>query len=61
MKTLLLGLIVGTTLGYFWGHGEGASGKPNIARRALATFGVATIERTNRRIEAAIDSTGTTR
>ena len=58
MKTLILGLIVGLACGYFWGYGEGMAGKPSVARRALNKFGVSTVERTHRRMEAAIDSTG---
>jgi hypothetical protein len=61
VKTLLLGLIVGLAFGYFWGYGEAAAGRPNVARRALNMFGVATVERTHRRMEAAIDSTGANR
>jgi hypothetical protein len=58
VKTLILGLIVGLSGGYFWGYGEAAAGKPNVARRVMVKFGAATVERGNRRIEAAIDSTG---
>ena len=58
MKTLILGVIVGLGLGYVWGFGDAAAGRPNIARRTLNKFGVAAIERGNRRIEAAMDSTG---
>lgn len=58
MKTLILGLILGLAVGYFWGYGEAAAGKPHVARRALNKFGVSTVERTHRRMEAAIDSTG---
>jgi hypothetical protein len=58
VKTLILGLIVGLAAGYAWGYGEAAAGKPNVARRVMVKFGAATVERGNRRIEAAIDSTG---
>lgn len=58
MKTLVLGLIIGVAMGYFWGFGEGAGGKPNVARRVLNKFGVETVQHGNRRIEAAIDSVG---
>jgi hypothetical protein len=61
VKTLILGLIVGLAFGYFWGFGDAAAGRTNVARRALNRFGVTTIERTHRRKEAAIDSTGATR
>ena len=57
MKALVLGLIIGLALGYFWGFGEAAAGKPNVAQRVLNKFGVETVKRGNRRIEAAIDST----
>ena len=58
MKALILGLIIGLAIGYFWGFGEAAAGKPNVAQRVLNKFGVETVKRGNRRIEAAIDSTG---
>jgi hypothetical protein len=58
VKTLILGLVLGLGLGYFWGFGDAAAGRPDIARRTLNTFGVATIKRGNRRVEAAIDSAG---
>jgi hypothetical protein len=58
VKTLILGLIVGLACGYVWGYGEGTTGKPHVGRRALNKFGVSTIERTHRRMDAAIDSTG---
>ena len=57
MKALVLGLIIGLAVGYFWGFGEAAAGKPNVAQRVLNKFGVETVKRGNRRIEAAIDST----
>ena len=57
MKTLILGLILGVAIGYFWGFGDAAAGRANVARRTLNKFGVTTIEHSNRRIEAAIDST----
>jgi hypothetical protein len=58
MKTLILGLIIGVAAGYFWGFGDGAAGRPSVVQRVLNTFGVETVKRGNRRIEAAIDSTG---
>ncbi len=58
MKPLILGLIVGLAAGYFWGFGDGSAGRPNVAQRVLNQFGVETVKRGNRRIEAAIDSTG---
>jgi hypothetical protein len=58
MKTLVLGLIIGLACGYYWGYGESAAGKAHVGRRVLNQFGVSTIERTHRRKEAAIDSTG---
>jgi hypothetical protein len=58
MKTLVLGLIIGLAAGYFWGFGDAAAGRPNVAQRVLNKFGVETVKRGNRRIEAAIDSTG---
>jgi hypothetical protein len=61
VKALILGLIVGLAAGYFWGYGEAAAGKPNVARRVMVKFGAAAVERGNRRIEAAIESTGVTR
>ena len=61
MKTLVLGLIVGLALGYFWGFSDSAAGKPNVAQRTLNKFGVETVKRGHRRIEAAIDSTGASR
>ncbi|MFN2567266.1 MAG: hypothetical protein ABR499_19900 [Gemmatimonadaceae bacterium] len=57
MRTLILGLIIGLAAGYFWGFGDAAAGKPSVAQRVLAKFGVETVKRGNRRIEAAIDST----
>jgi hypothetical protein len=58
MKTLILGLIVGLAAGYVWGFGDAAAGRPHVAQRAVNKFGVETVKRGNRRIEAAIDSTG---
>lgn len=58
MKVLVLGLIVGLAAGYTWGYSEAAGGKPHVARRVMVKFGAAAVERGNRRIEAAIDSTG---
>ena len=58
MKTLILGLIIGVTAGYFWGFSDGGAGRPSVAQRVLNKFGVETVKRGNRRIEAAIDSTG---
>jgi hypothetical protein len=56
VKTLILGLIVGLALGYFWGFGDAAAGRPSIAQRTLTKFGVETVKRGNRRMEAAMDS-----
>ena len=61
MKTLILGLIIGLAAGYFWGYGEAAARKPNVARRVMVKFGASTVDRRNRRIEAAVDSAGATR
>jgi hypothetical protein len=61
VKTLILGLIIGLVAGYFWGYGEAAAGKPNVAQRVMVKFGASTVERSNRRMEAAIDSAGATR
>ena len=58
MKGLIFGLILGLAGGYFWGYAESAGGKPHVARRVVSKFGVSTVERTHRRMEAAIDSTG---
>jgi hypothetical protein len=58
VKSLILGLVLGLTCGYFWGYSEAAGGKAHVARRVLSKFGVSTVERTHRRMEAAIDSTG---
>ncbi len=58
MKTLILGLILGLGAGYFWGYGEARAGKPSVARRVMVKFGAATVERGNRRMEAAMDSVG---
>jgi hypothetical protein len=58
VKTLILGLIVGVAAGYFWGYGDAAAGKSNVARRVMVKFGAATVERGHRRIEAAVDSAG---
>ena len=58
MKTLVLGLIIGLAAGYFWGFGDAAAGRPNVAQRVLNKFGVETVKQGNRRIEAAIDSAG---
>jgi hypothetical protein len=58
VKTLILGLIIGLALGYFWGFGDAAAGKPNVAQRVVNKFGVQTVKRGNRRIEAAVDSAG---
>jgi hypothetical protein len=58
MKALVLGLIIGLAAGYFWGFGDAAAGRANVAQRVLNKFGVETVKRGNRRIEAAIDSTG---
>ncbi len=57
MKTLILGLIVGLAVGYFWGYGDASAGRASVVRRTLSKFGVTMIQRGNRRIEAAIDST----
>ena len=61
MKTLILGLIVGVAIGYFWGFRDAASGKPNVAQRTMNKFGAETVKRGNRRMEAAMDSAGATR
>jgi hypothetical protein len=58
VKTLILGLIIGLGAGYFWGYGEAAAGKPNVARRVMVKFGAANVERGSRRMEAAMDSLG---
>jgi hypothetical protein len=58
VKALILGLVLGLACGYFWGYSEAASGKAHVARRVFSKFGVSTVERTHRRMEAAIDSTG---
>ena len=58
MKTLILGLIVGLAAGYFWGFGDARAGRHNIAERFVNKFGVETVKGSNRRMEAAIDSTG---
>ena len=58
MKSLVVGLLVGLTAGYAWGYVEAAADKPHIARRVMVKFGAATIERTTRRTEEAIDSVG---
>jgi hypothetical protein len=59
VKTLILGLIIGLAGGYSWGYAEAAAGKANVARRVMIKFGASTVERGNRRMEAAIDSAGT--
>jgi hypothetical protein len=61
VKTLILGLIIGLAVGYFWGYGEAAAGKAHVARRVMVKFGASAVERGNRRMEAAIDSAGATR
>jgi hypothetical protein len=61
VKTLILGLIFGLAAGYFWGYGEAAAHKPNVARRLMVKFGVSTVDRRNRRFEAAVESAGATR
>jgi hypothetical protein len=61
VKTLILGLIIGLAAGYGWGYREAAAGKPNVARRVMVKFGASTVERGNRRMEAAIDSAGVPR
>jgi hypothetical protein len=61
MKTLILGLIVGVALGYFWGYGEATAGKPNVALRVMNKFGASTVKQGTRRREAAVDSAATTR
>jgi len=58
MKTLVLGLIIGLAAGYFWGFGDASAGRQNVAQRLVGKFGVETVKRSNRRMEAAIDSTG---
>lgn len=58
MKTLTLGLIIGLAAGYFWGFGDAAAGRPNVAQRVVNRFGAESVKGGNRRIEAAIDSTG---
>ena len=58
MKTLILGLIIGLAAGYFWGFGDAKAGRQNVAERVVGKFGVETVKRGNRRMEAAIDSTG---
>jgi hypothetical protein len=61
VKTLILGLIIGLAAGYSWGYGERAAGKANVAQRVMVMFGASTIDRGNRRMEAAIESAGATR
>ncbi len=58
MKALILGVIIGLAGGYAWGYGDAAAGKAHVARRVMVKFGAATVERSNRRMDAAIDSTG---
>ena len=58
MKGIIFGLVLGLACGYFWGYTEAAAGKPHVARRVVSKFGVSTVERTHRSMEAAIDSTG---
>jgi hypothetical protein len=61
VKTLILGLIIGLVVGYLWGYGEATAGKPHVARRVMVKFGASAVERGNRRMEAAIDSSGAAR
>ena len=61
MKTLILGLVVGLAAGYYWGFGDAAAARRNIAHRVIDKSGAETVKQGNRRIEAAIESTGVTR
>jgi hypothetical protein len=61
VKALILGLILGLAAGYYWGYGDAAARKPNIARRVMVKFGASTVERTHRRREAAVETAGATR
>ena len=44
MRRLVVGVIVALALGYSWGYGEGASGKPTIVARTLDRFGTSKIK-----------------
>jgi hypothetical protein len=58
VKGIIFGLILGLAGGYFWGYSEAAARKAHVVRRVVSKFGVSTVERTHRRMDAAIDSTG---
>lgn len=44
MKKVLLALLVGLAMGYWWGYGEAHDGLDNVAVRTLNKFGAANIK-----------------
>ena len=44
MKPLILGLVLGLSVGYWQGFGDGKAGKDNIAVRTLNRFGAAKLK-----------------
>jgi hypothetical protein len=44
MWKLLVALIIGLAMGYYWGYDEGSSGKPSIVARSLDHFGTSKLK-----------------
>jgi hypothetical protein len=57
MKKLLVALIIGLAMGYYWGYDEGSSGKPSIVARSLGHIGPSKLkaaqEERDKRVEEA--------
>jgi hypothetical protein len=44
MKAIIIGLLIGLSVGYWQGYSDAKIGRPNIAVRTLNSFGVAKIK-----------------
>jgi hypothetical protein len=58
MKRVIVALIIGIAVGYSWGFGEGADGKPSVVERTLDRFGTSKVraaqEARQRRVDEAL-------
>jgi len=57
MKRVIVALIIGVSVGYKWGFGDGTDGRPSIVQRTLDRFGTSKIkaaqEARDKRVEEA--------
>lgn len=57
MKRVIVALIIGVSVGYKWGFGDGTDGRPSIVQRTLDKFGTSKIkaaqEARDKRVEEA--------